>query len=468
MHLGVIAQLAKLDLLLAPAGDRLDLERGIDLVMPGTSLEMGLLHSQSATGILGRHRFGDTAAQLAGSALGGGHVPEAVGLLQPHPGAGVADPGRRSRRPHEVERCGPAIFGIAAVCGVAKAKRHRDGLVVETRIRIRGQFHRSGVGNHTDYLAPPDVEPARGLERDLGPRMPGDLGDRVGVLEQPGPVGAATVVEEHVRECHERELTLGRCRRRRERRSRCGWRRWRSAGWRRGRRPIPGSARGKRRPPPGLTTGAGEPGLPEVLLERRGSEPGEAAAQRPGHTQQHIAGVAALEYRLHNRLHEPGHPGTGAQVVPALQRVQIGKQQVGRFGGLVEEGSCGHLEGHLGHLLDEAVALRKCVRRIGVVHHQQTDLAAIHGGHQALHSRQALASGRGLTGKHGAANIAGHAVEDRHCHCERKRIVALRRDAAGDGEARSGAGKLARHCCDSLGRHAADPRRSLRGPFADQ
>ena len=40
--------------------------------------------------------------------------------------------------------------------------------------------------------------------------MPGDLGYRVRILQQPGPVGAATVVQERVRERYQRELAFGR------------------------------------------------------------------------------------------------------------------------------------------------------------------------------------------------------------------------------------------------------------------
>ena len=205
-----------------------------------------------------------------------------------------------------------------------------------------------------------------------------------------------------------------------------------------------------------------------MLLERRSSELRKTAAERLGHSQQHIAGMAGIEHRFHHRLQQPGNTGPGAQVVPALERVTVGEQEVAGFAGLVEEEPGGHLERHLRQLLGEAVALRQRVHRIGVVHQQQPYLAAIHGRHQALHPGKAVASGLARSRQHRASYIAGRAVEDRHRHRERERVLALRRDAACDREPRARRGKLARHRGDPLGRHSAGPSSSLRGPLANQ
>ena len=193
-------------------------------------------------------------------------------------------------------------------------------------------------------LAFADVDLARGFGVDLHPRLPGALGDRIGVLEQPGPVGAAAVVVHRVRIGDEGELAfpveagdLGRDR---------GTGRQADRGGRHlGVDCPPGrsASRHDRRPRPtrrrrwASKLGAVNPASGPPTARATASSTSPVAR---------VVKTGSMTGCMSDRT-----PARGSRVVPALQRVMVGKQQVARGGGLVEERRGRHLERDLGQRL---------------------------------------------------------------------------------------------------------------------
>ena len=229
-------------------------------------------------------------------------------------------------------------------------------------------------------LAVPDVEPAGRFGAHFDPRVPGDLGDRIGVLEQPRLVGAAAVVQHAVGVRQEDEASLsleGRLGVRQLRRRR-SQRHGRGGG-----RLVEHAAALERRAPElgrvGLLPLGGE-GLPAAAEMRFPRGVGELR-QRPagllGNREQDVARRAGVEHRLHDRLHEAPDAGARGQVVPPLERVVRRQQQVAKGRRLVEELRGRDLERHLPKPLGKAPRLGQGIRGVGLVHDQHRHLAAV-------------------------------------------------------------------------------------------
>ncbi len=417
-----------------------------------------------------RYGFGDAAAELAGHALHAGQLLPCPGLLDGDPGGEVRHE-VALRRAQQVERVGAATLREGAVFGVAEPERHRDGLAVQAGVDVGRSLERAVRRGQPQDLAVLHVERACGLGTQLDPVMPGDLGDRVGVLEQPGLVGASAVVQQRVGVRQEDEAAVPL-----ERRLGVGH----LAG---GRREAHGRRRGglveyaavlERRPPEvvrvaGLALrrqrlpATAKPGLPARIAEL-----GQRAARLLGRQQQDVAGGAGVEHRLHDRLHEAPHPGPGRQVVPPLERVVLGQQQVALRRGLIQEERRRDLEGHLLELVGEPGGLGQRVDRIGVVHQQHRDLAALHRRGKLVESREAIARGELGAEPDRLPDVARDVVEQVDRGAEVRRPGVLGPDAARHRQARLGRGELAGHPHDPIGRHAGLLRRGGRGVLGER
>jgi hypothetical protein len=179
-------------------------------------------------------------------------------------------------------------------------------------------------------------------------------------------------------------------------------------------------------------------------LEARRREPGERAGDRARDGQQHVTGRAGLEDRLHHRLQQRAHAGAGFEIIPALERVVIGKQEVACRRGLVEEGRGGNLEGHLRQRLRELRRLGQRVNRIRLVDDQHLDLAGVHRLLQGLETGVSVAVIEPGSEVDRLPDVAGDVIEDAHRGAELHRSAVLGADPAGDGEAGLRAGELAR------------------------
>src|SRR5690606_39647929 len=91
---------------------------------------------------------------------------------------------------------------------MAKAERCRQDIVTKAGIGQRRAFELPVRRDEPDDLAPADVEAPGGGGAELDPVMPGELGDRVRILQQPWPVGAAAVVQERMGIGGKDELTV--------------------------------------------------------------------------------------------------------------------------------------------------------------------------------------------------------------------------------------------------------------------
>ena len=301
---------------------------------------------------------------------------------------------------------------------------------------------------------------ARRLRARPRPRMPGDLGDRIGVLQQPRLVGAAAVVQHAVRIGEEDELALAL-----ERRLGVGRPRTRQAPAR------PASARARlvehaaalqRRVPElvgvRLLPLAGE--TPASGSRRWASQVGavnlrERAAGLLGRLQQDVARGAGVEHRLHHRLHQAADAGARGEIVPALERVVLRQQQVALRGGLVEEHRRRDLEGHLPELARRS--RRPWAGRRPGWRRARAGTATWPPSIAVMRSRQrGVAVGRGQVGAEldGLADVAGHEVEQVDGRAELGGAGMLRADAAGDGQARRRGRELPGDALDPLGGHA--------------
>ena len=116
---------------------------------------------------------------------------------------------------------------------------------------------------------------------------------------------------------------------------------------------------GERLAPRGVAGGGGEDLLPlalEVLLERGGGEAGEGAADLLGRGEEEVAGVHRREDRREHRLHGAGDPALRPEIVPPLERMEVGEDQVAGRRGLVEHRGGRDLERDLGEGLGGGIA----------------------------------------------------------------------------------------------------------------
>ncbi len=213
--------------------------------------------------------------------------------------------------------------------------------------------------------------------------MPGDLGDGVGVLEQPRLVGARgrrAACACGIGEEDELALPL-------ERRLGVG-------DVRRPTRPAPPA------PAPPARRTRRRAGAPRARSSSASASFRSAASacQRPRRwasqvgavnlasappaflatCEQDVAGGAGVEHRLHHRLHQAPTPRPAARRSSHRSSAWCcGQQQVALRGGLVEEQRGRDLERHLPEPVGEARGLGQGVDRVGVVHQQHGDLAAV-------------------------------------------------------------------------------------------
>ncbi len=112
-----------------------------------------------------------------------------------------------------------------------------------------------------------------------------------------------------------------------------------------------------------------------VVGEQPYLRPGEGFHGLLGELEEQVSGGHGLEDRLEHRLHQPLHPAAGPGVVPALEGVVVGEQQVALPRGLVEEERGRDPEAGLGEAGVEPGSLGQGVGRVGLVHQHHRRLA---------------------------------------------------------------------------------------------
>ena len=271
---------------------------------------------------------------------------------------------------------------------VALADRDRDHVVADAAARQRRQLDAAGARLDREHVAALDAQRLRGLVADLRPRLPGDLGDRVRCLLEPGQVRAAAVVEQ--RRGH-RQHQVGRPRPRTAARLELdprGARRHReraAAG-----RPVEDAAPLQRRPEVAARPGGLENGTEAPARKLRG----DRVAHRAGHLEQRVAERLRVEERPHARLHERADPRPRRSVAPRLERRVVGQDQVGALAGLVGQRGERHHEADLGERLARSRRPGAASRRDSRRRAAAPRLRPRHRLHQLEHLAEARGLGR--------------------------------------------------------------------------
>ena len=257
--------------------------------------------------------------------------------------------------------------------GDAGRDEHRDGDLAA----IDRQLHDVG-GLFAGLVAGAKAEPqfACRLGADHRSVVPGQLGDRVGELLQPGVVGKAAVIGLVVEGEDGLERGLG-----------GGSRRGQLRNLRRQRRPVPGGGDGagrggelaavERTAPGGLKV-AGDGGLPLVAHQ---------VVARAG-----LAGEAANELKIGDRLEQRGNERLldaqravpREEVAPALECMRHRDVPGGRLGGLVSMVAEVDAQRGLGKRLAEVERTGRIVHRVDANEDERLDLALVEGVGQLL------------------------------------------------------------------------------------
>ena len=141
--------------------------------------------------------LGDLAAAVVVGALDHGQVDAAPGRghrgLSRQPGQAARSVVGRRRQ--QGQRVHAAALGPAAVVLVALAGGDGDGVLADAAVDVDGRLERAVWRADRHHVAGSHADALGGGRVHLDPGIPDDLGDRVGQLLQPGPVGAASVVQ---------------------------------------------------------------------------------------------------------------------------------------------------------------------------------------------------------------------------------------------------------------------------------
>ncbi len=341
--------------------------------------------------------------------------------------------------------------------------------------RVGRQLDGAVRGLHGDQVAQMHAHLARGLRRDLHPRIPRHVGHRIGGLLQPRPIGAAPVVEA-ARGVDEQDVRAVALELRGARRDATGIG---TEAHRRGRRLPPHSAapqgslpelrEGSRGPLiasdllPLLHQEVTERGPPERPLALLGAE------GLPAHAQEDVAHALALhrlaldQHRTHRGLHEADHAVLGRVVSPRLERVQRRQHQPGPRGGLARPTGQRHHQRHLREGLHEAGLGRHRVHRVHVDQQEDVDLPARHGLGEGRHVRVRARLAERVAGPelHARPHRTHRHVEQVDGHEGIGGIRARGGRPASDHEARLGPGEVAGHPADRLRGHARCRRGAL-------
>ena len=113
--------------------------------------------------------------------------------------------GRRSTV-QQIVHAGAAILRVATQLGVPLPNRHRDDTGADSRIDIRRHRDRTVRRRNLHHVAIHDPVFFSRFRADLNPRTPRDLGDWIGKLLEPSPIGRTPVVKDRRRIGHQRQL----------------------------------------------------------------------------------------------------------------------------------------------------------------------------------------------------------------------------------------------------------------------
>src|SRR4051812_27049642 len=245
---------------------------------------------------------------------------------------------------------------------------------------------------------------------DLHPGVPGDLGDRIGVFEQPGLVGPSPVVHHPVRirekyqvaaalEVRTSVLDLG-----------CAGAKGDRSRWSRGKDTAP-LQRAMPEASEVLVATLSCQSLPAALkmgLVGGRAEAGQGSAHLLGGPEQHVPRRQRVEYRLHDRLHQIVHPSPGADIVPPLQGMVLWKDQITERGGLVEVHRGGDLVAYLLKARSEPAGLGQRVRRIGIMDQSNGYLATVHAREERVERSVSIGALIVSSEVDGLTQISGH------------------------------------------------------------
>ena len=142
------------------------------------------------------------------------------------------------------------------------------------------------------------------------------------------------------------------------------------------------------------------------------------------------------------------------KIVPPLQRVQVGENQISVGRGIVHDRRGGHGKPNLGHSFGKAGCTRHGMDGIRLVENQHVHRAGVHGGGQFLERAVTVTLGTATTEVDGLSDVAGDVVENVDGGADFGGAAVLTGDAAGNRHTWV-RGKLPGNRADGLRRQAA-------------
>ena len=324
--------------------------------------------------------------------------------------------------------------------GVSSAGGDRDGVALRARIAQHRKRQASRRRLHGDEITVRQSHLLGGNGIHLGDGLPADLRDGVRNLLQPRLVRAAPVADEGVRIDDEVHVAARLLDRRRGTHRRNGTRRRRLAE-RAGSDPArqcsgeSGGASRETADQPGAVVGHWiARRAPQILLR---------------HGDQHVGSRARVEHRIHRRLLKRDRSANRLGVSPLLERVMIGKNQVGELRRFVRIAREADLERHLRHRRGKSCRLWKRECRVGPAHHQQRNAAGVHAfgeSAQLRRRRHPIEAEVAFVRLDRDADIPLRLIE---CVRGERDFQSVSAAAAGENHARLGRGKFAREAIEN-------------------